>query len=122
MPLLGDILIFARMDLCLRLCPSDCVTFLKKEKSFFRCGLGECVYQFSGLYAFCLVRGRDTDGRTHITVKIRISPTAYSPPVDFENLVLSSHCKSFNLVERNKDKTEQRNQGVMLKSTRNGSF
>ena len=62
--------------------------FEKKKKSIFSYGLGECVYQISGLHRFSFGQGtRDETTHTHthtsIRVKTKISLTACSLTVDF---------------------------------------
>ena len=61
---------------------------VKKQETCFRYGLGECVYQFSGLYLISLLAKRrrtdpQTNRHTYLKVKIGKSSTGCSPHVDF---------------------------------------
>ena len=63
--------------------------FKKNKKPIFRYGLGECVYQISGLYRFSFGQRRDTHiytDTTHLQVKVGISSTSCSHHVDLEYL------------------------------------
>ena len=58
------------------------VTFSKKQKPVFRYGLGERVYQISGLYLFSLwLKGAvQTRKPTYLQIKIETSSTGCLPP------------------------------------------
>ena len=69
------------------------LTFSKKrKKSDFRYGLGEHVYQISGLFLFSLwpkaavQTDKQTLRHTYLQVKIGISSAGCSSHVDFDNL------------------------------------
>ena len=63
--------------------------FEKTKKPVLRYGLGECLYQISGLYHFSFGQGdayepTDKQTNTRIQVKIRISSTGCSPRLYFD--------------------------------------
>ena len=68
-----------------------------KKKQFFIFGLGECVYQISGLYLFsvgpkgAVQTDKQSHRHTYLKVKIGISSTVLSPHTDFENIYRLCH-------------------------------